>query len=133
MLRVGILPSEAQAVGCYRLIWPARALVDQGEIELIEFPRIDLEMQPHPAGAYIRGIQNMPDIDVLVMQRTTHSLVAESIPHFQRKGVAVVIDVDDDLQHLPPGHSLRRWHDPALNPEQSWRGLKRACALADVV
>ena len=75
----------------------------------------------------------MPDIDVLVMQRTTHSLVAESIPHFQRKGVAVVIDVDDDLQHLPPGHSLRRWHDPALNPEQSWRGLKRACALADVV
>lgn len=44
----------------------------------------------------------VPETDVIVMQRTALQLIVEAIPLIRAKGIAVVIDVDDDLSHIDP-------------------------------
>jgi glycosyltransferase involved in cell wall biosynthesis len=51
----------------------------------------------------------------------------------QRKGIAVVVDIDDDFEALDPRHIAFKRSQPKYNRESNRVWLRKACAAADLV
>jgi glycosyltransferase involved in cell wall biosynthesis len=130
-VKVLVQPADTDGCGNYRLIWPARAcgidVLLPGE-QFIDAVFVDTDDGPR-----VIDIASAPECDVLVMQRALHRNTADMIPHLQRHGIAVVIDVDDDFSCIHPQNTAHDVYDPALNPDRNWRHLLRACEQADLV
>jgi glycosyltransferase involved in cell wall biosynthesis len=131
-LRIALTSSDTQACGMLRVRWPAQALAQRGDIEIVEYNEIKIDCDhPDEKGIIpVRGVVDPPDADVLVLQRTAEQVFADAIPYYQKLGIAVVIDLDDDLQHLSSIHPQHRFYNTNLT---GWRHLKRACMSADMV
>jgi glycosyltransferase involved in cell wall biosynthesis len=131
-LRVAITTSDLQACGMLRVRWPAQVLTDRGEIEIIDYEKIQIECSGinDDGSIEVVGIVDPPDADVLVLQRPAEQVYADSIPFYQELGIAVVVDIDDDLQHLPSNHPQHKSYNQNMT---GWKYLKRACSMADVV
>lgn len=73
------------------------------------------------------------DADVVVLQRVVHADRVELIRALQDLGVAVVVEIDDDLHAIhrrnPAWAPMNPLNDPKINREH----LARACELADMV
>lgn len=80
----------------------------------------------------IRDVRDSLQADVVVLQRPLHHETLQVIPMIQKKGIAVVVELDDDFAALHPHHSMFDSVHPR-NPEVNWHHLKRACRLADLV
>ena len=118
----------------YRIRFAAEDLSAKGMIELVEYPSIQLEARRRGDGsAEVLGVSDPPDVDVIVMQRITERHIADSISFFRAAGTAVVMDIDDHFQHVPPAHVMHSFLDPRRNPHSNWRHFKRACAESDLV
>jgi hypothetical protein len=100
----------------------------------------DRSVRVHMSGEEVVKVET--DADVVVFQRVTHSRLAKAVPILRRQGVAVVIDVDDDLTSIHPSNPA--W--PGLHPRNegtkrpggavsmnSWRNLNYACREATLV
>jgi hypothetical protein len=74
-----------------------------------------------------------PDADVVVLQRPCKRELADAVPHLQDRGVAVVVDIDDDLQTIAADNPAFTDFHPRLHPDRNWTHLARACAAADLV
>jgi hypothetical protein len=74
-----------------------------------------------------------PDCDVLVLQRVQSRMAAKAIPHLQRRGIRVVVDVDDDFSCIDPANTAWTDIDPKRNPNRNWHWTRTACAAADLV
>lgn len=131
-LRVAATSADNQAVGQYRVWEPLRALLKHDLVEMIALPTLNIHCKETATGNRVVGV-DAPDADVLILQRPTNWAIADSIPFFQRAGLAVVIDLDDDIRHTADKHSQRTIYDPRYNPHENWRHLLRACSHADLV
>jgi hypothetical protein len=83
-------------------------------------------------GPRVVGCQDI-DAEVVVFQRPCKREIADAIPHLQARGVAVVVEVDDDHQALSADNPCFADFHPRRNPERNWEHLRRACATADLV
>lgn len=80
-------------------------------------------------------------IDLVVLQRVTHRYLAQAVSVLRANGVAVVVDVDDDLSTIHPANPAWRELHPNLpsahgSPQSafhSWRNLDVACRDATLV
>ena len=82
----------------------------------------------------IQYIRPQPtDADVFVLQRPADENVLALIPSIQQAGIAVVVEVDDDLSCLPTTHPAHRILHPKLSPRSNWRNVEQACRIADLV
>lgn len=72
------------------------------------------------------------DADVVVLQRVTHAYMAQAVAVLRAKGVAVVVDVDDDLSSIHPSNPAWAVHRPGAGPH-SWHNLALACREATLV
>lgn len=140
MLKVQVHPADKGGCGFYRLIWPARALnaeTSSMEVEVVEVddPRAKLKtlMMDDASGPHVYGLLAPPDCDVLVLQRPLNQLLAEAIPYIQAKGIAVVVELDDDFETIHPDHANYYRTRPRWSPESNWMWLKEACRQADLV
>jgi hypothetical protein len=92
--------------------------------------------------AYVEDVLNV-DADVVVFQRITHRFMAEAIPILRAKGVAVVVDIDDDLTTVHPRnpaydgyHPKNEWRINQRSGDfsrNSWHNLTEACRQATLV
>jgi hypothetical protein len=75
------------------------------------------------------------DADVVVFQRITHSRLAQAVAVLRRQGVAVVVDVDDDLTAIHPSNPAWAGLHPRSEGQSmnSWRNLNFACRHATLV
>jgi hypothetical protein len=83
------------------------------------------------------------DTDVAVFQRITHSWVVQAIPIMRSKGIATVVDMDDDLTCIHPSnpayagmHPRNEWtRDPGQSQPRrhNWKHLSTACRDATLV
>jgi glycosyltransferase involved in cell wall biosynthesis len=83
-----------------------------------------------------RLVEQVPapiDADVVVFQRPPHEDTPRFIEHFQRQGIAVVVDVDDDLAALHPHNGAYPLYAGDVRPDVHARHVARACAVADLV
>jgi glycosyltransferase involved in cell wall biosynthesis len=76
--------------------------------------------------------------DVMVFQRITHRYLAQAIPFIREKGIAVVVDMDDDLETIHPSNPAWAMMHPRstgskLVSDHSWHFAKYACEQATVV
>lgn len=152
-MRVRVYPADTYGCGYFRLIWASQLLIEQGaEIELVDPGARQLELridhEDDERGRVIKEwcsdvvLEEDPP-DVMVFQRVSHRFLTGAIPILRSKGVAVVIDIDDDLarvhpsnpayEALHPKNEYRRRNERGEPSRHSWLHLQQACRDAALV
>lgn len=123
-MNVLLLPGDLFGCGYYRMRLPQRysGVVCDVETRLKFVHDGTKVLSPGVEGA-----------DVVVFQRPMDWRMPALIEALQRKGVAVVVELDDDLSALDPHHVSYPLMHPRLNPLGNWQILKQCCRRADVV
>jgi glycosyltransferase involved in cell wall biosynthesis len=67
------------------------------------------------------------DADVVVLQRPSRKEITDFIPKFQKQGIAVVVEIDDEISALPHGHLLMEFY------KATQMNTIKACREADLV
>lgn len=119
------------------MIWPAEELKRQGYDIII--------VAPDARSSMLRGMLNREnelidiipprDADVLVLQRVTHAHLVTGIELLRKKGISVVVDMDDDLANIHPSNPAFQAMHPSMGTQKdhSWANAQRACEAASMV
>lgn len=137
-MRVVVYPADRYGCGHHRLIWPVEILRAQGhDVTVVPQEKRQLQIQLNDVGQ-VTSVELAEEYDVVVFQRVTHENLVGAIEVLRERGVAVVVDVDDDLSTIHPSNPA--W--PMLHPtrskpgsarQHSWRNLDAACRAATLV
>ena len=119
------------------MIWPATVMKNAGyDIEIIEphQRKTHLGAQLDMSGRVVDVI-TPPDADVIVIQRITHDKMVSAIPLIRKRGIAVVMDIDDDLSAIHPDNAAFAVMHPADErfPDHNWHNAQRACEASTAV
>lgn len=136
-MRVVVYPADLGGCGYYRLIWPGKVLQGGGHDVKLVHPK---QAQKLTGGTDENGrlvqISAPKDVDVIVFQRVSSKIIVDAIKIFRDHGIAVVIDIDDDMSAIHPSNPA--W--TALHPksttgtaEYDWESARRACEAATFV
>jgi hypothetical protein len=129
-MRVQVLPADDGGCGWYRCRFPAAVLQSQGHnVELltqVDAVNVDIGGQRRIVDCLVPD-----DVEVMVIQRPLLRTSFELIAPLKKRGVTVVVEVDDDFHAIPDGHACRA--PGAWTPDRSPRWIKRACEEADLV
>lgn len=160
-MRVQVHAADLGGCGHYRLLWPAAALEvadpslelevltpDDGIAEsfrgradipatvakhgpdtLDRMARYDLD----PRAVVIGELEEVPDVDVVVLQRPLTAHLVDVVRILQRHGLTVVVEVDDDFDTIHPRNIAHPTVDPRLDAFRNREHLTAACELADIV
>lgn len=139
-MRVVVYPADRFGCGSFRMIWPGEACAAAGhDVSVVGQARraVRLVME----GDLVKDVLVEPGVDVVVMQRVTHAYMAQAVGVMRSKGIAVVVDVDDDLSSIHPSNPAWAMHHPGNEGKRlggqvhqhSWRHLARACRDATLV
>jgi hypothetical protein len=146
-VKITVYPADSSGCGAFRLIWAAEELKRQGHDIDLRTPehrdiRLKIAGRRTEKDACTEDVLDL-DTDVAVFQRTTHQFMAQAIPIMRKKGIAVVVDVDDDLTSIHPSnpayngyHPKYQWRiDPKTREfsRNSWHNLVAATREATVV
>ena len=137
-MKVYVLPADAQGCGHYRLIWPSDVLKNMGHDVVIMPPNRDsgfmANLRDGPDGEHIlTGLRVPADADVIVIQRPSHPLQPDMIKMLRANGVAIVIDMDDDMSSIHPDNIAFHLYRPNSPSMFSWKWSIECCKLATLV
>jgi hypothetical protein len=136
-MKVYVFPADLNGCGYYRLIWPAEVLAERGhDVRVIPPKQRDRDqmLQGRLRDGKMVDIKIPEDADVMVFQRVTHRYLAQAMKLIRDRGIAVVIDMDDDLTCIHPANpAFNAMHPNAGNPDHSWEHTLRACDSATMV
>ena len=141
-MKVNLYAADLGGCGHYRIIWPGEALkVNSTVLDVTITTETDKDKAviqttciDHPeTGERIVVDATPPDADVVVLQRPLVRDLVLTIPFLQARGVAVVVEVDDDFHSIHPHNIAWRTSDPAQSPAVNRDWLMRACKMADLV
>lgn len=135
-MKVCVYPADLGGCGYYRLIWPAKVLQRDGHDVTIIHPKNvnKISGNTDDVGRLI-GVNIPKGVDVMVFQRVTSRQIIDAIQIMRDNGVAVVLDVDDDMSAIHPSNPA--W--AALHPknestlEYNWNHAARAYDVASHV
>lgn len=140
-MKVYVYPADEHGCGYHRLIWASIYLQQQGHDVVVIMPgsrALQLQLQ----GDRPVSIEMPDDCDVAVFQRVTNRYMAGVLPLIRRKGIAVVVDVDDDLMNIHPSnpafYALHPRNEGLIGANgevshHSWHHLTTACNAATLV
>ena len=137
-MKVLVFPADSYGCGYHRLIWPVEVLRAQGhDVQVVPQENRQLEVQLDDHGV-VHGVKLAEEYDVVVLQRVTHRNLVGVIKVLRARGVAVVVDVDDDLSTIHPSNPAWPMLHPTFHKEgsaalHSWRNLDAACREATLV
>lgn len=142
-MKVYVYPADTHGCGTVRLIWSANHLRRTGHDVTIVPPSsktgIGGEVYQNKAnpddprnGTIVRVIAP-DDADVIVLQRVLLRQLAEGIPMLRKRGIAVVVDMDDDLTRIDPDNVAFLAMHPRTDPNRNWAHAHRACLNATAV
>lgn len=138
-MKVVVYPADRSGCGFFRLIWVGELLWAAGhDVHVVraEERQVRLVMERDT----VRDV--LVEADVVVFQRLTHRWMAEAVAILRAKGVAVVVDVDDDLTSIHPSNpawaGMHPKNEGTRGPDgqiqrHSWRNLATACRTATLV
>lgn len=133
-MRVLVLPADMGGCGHYRLIFAAEHLQLLGHDVHIQYPEKGKGFNVHFVGDRMVDFElPVEGVDILVMQRVSHTLHQQAIPLLRSKGVAVVVDMDDDLSTIHPQNTaFWTYRDKSKSP-YSYRNALQTCSQATYV
>ena len=137
-MKIIVWPADTQGCGRYRLIWPAEQVKAQGlDVTIIEPTERHNMFSGIIENGTLTGV-NVPDADVMIFQRVTHRYLAQAIPLIRERGIACVVDMDDDLECIHPKNPAWTMLHPKswgnnLVANHSWEWARYACQHATVV
>lgn len=117
----------------YRLIWAAEYLASQGHDIEIQWPKTGSGLELHMVGNDVIDCVVPNGADVIVLQRVAHLWHSQVISILRKKGVGVVIDMDDDLTSIHRKNKAYLNYHPRSNTPYSWRNAEHSCQAATVV
>lgn len=134
---VYVFPADLYGCGFYRLLEPSRVLAAAG----VDVRVVEPSMREGIGGNVDNVTGNMvdatfpADADVIVLQRVTSVMIAQAVPLIRARGVAVVVDMDDDLSHVDPSNPAFVGLHPRLgrNVRHNWQAAVSACRDATMV
>lgn len=135
-MKIYVYPADEQGCGNHRLIWPAQVLQRLGHDITIVLPKQrhnSLSATMNRDGTKIIDVTIPEDANVIVLQRITHKHLIQSIKLIREKyGVAVVIDIDDDLAAINPNNPAFAAMHPVfgVHPDHNWINAELACNAA---
>lgn len=131
-----VYPADEQGCGFYRLIWVSEALKAQGHDVRIRPPggREGIGADIDGRTGKVQRARIPADADLIVMQRVSLAHLADAITSIRQQGVAVVVDMDDDLTKIDMANPAF-W---ALRTDQgdrrhTYRNAHQACLNATLV
>jgi glycosyltransferase involved in cell wall biosynthesis len=149
-VNVYLYPVDMFGCGHLRMHWPMEAVreLDEPGLQVVEVEpdarTVAIEFDQH--GNVVRESFPARAGDVVVFQRPTSKFQPQAIDQLQARGVAVVIDLDDDLAHVHPrnvAHWQMRPKVPMVDPltgrvvrktnAHSWHFAAEACRHAALV
>lgn len=134
-MKVYVFPADNYGCGWYRLMYAANHLKSQGhDIEVIApgDPRANMLRGSVQNGRTV-AVSAPKDADVMVFQRVTHIQLSQGIPLYRARGIAIVIDMDDDLTAIHPKNPAWMGLHPKSNRPHSWIAAQEACDAATLV
>ncbi len=130
MTKVLVYPADSVGCGHFRLIWPGQ-YAGSADVTVLGPQQRDLMLKMD--GERVVDVLDVK-ADVYVFQRLTHNRMVQAVKILRSKGVAVVIDVDDDLSSIHPRNPAHdAYHPRRGDPHHSWENLKQACRDATLV
>lgn len=136
-MKVYVFPADLGGCGYYRLIWPAQVLRHAGhDIHIVAPNERSQMLQGVMKDNVMTDVVIPDDADVVVFQRVTHRYLVQAIKLIQARGVAVVVDMDDDLTCIHPANPAFHMLHPNTGPnrsDHSWQHTVMACAVASMV
>lgn len=101
-----LYPADQYGCGHHRLIWPCEVLRHQGHADEVAYvPTGDRRVEMGFDDDDVLQWMRIPEgVDVVVFQRITDVRLLQAVTYLRERGVAVVIDVDDDLSSIHPSH-----------------------------
>ena len=122
----------------YRLIWPASLLAQQG-LDVTIMPPNEKSGFLAKVGTKDNGDQELTsvtvpeDANVIVLQRPAHPLQPQMVAMMRKNGIAVVVDMDDDMSSIHPDNIAYKMYHPRSDSPMSWRNATESCKLATLV
>lgn len=136
-MRVVVFPADAWACGHYRVIWPADILKQMGwEIHVIppnEKTGFQVKTVEDADGKQILTELLAPECDLVVLQRPGHHLQSQLIQSLRKAGIAVVVDMDDDMSTLNRHHVAFEMYSLRSKTDFSWRNALESCKQATLI
>lgn len=154
-MKVYVYPSDNWGCGAYRLTWPAQAAAEVDHSLDITVTRPEARTERprfDPRTLEVLSEDFPADADVIVFQRPHHFWHARLIEVLRARGVAVVVDMDDDLGRIdahnsafkvsapkiehPEAHKLppvERSQLPLVPNANSWHNAADSCRAATLV
>lgn len=137
-MKVYVLPADAYGCGHYRLVWPAHILQMAGHDVVIMPPSqtsgFQAEVTRDEMGREILTKVQIPDdADVVVIQRPAHPLQPQMINILRSNGIAVVVDMDDDMSTIHQNNSAFHMYRTTSNTPLSWKWAAMSCRVASLV
>ena len=122
-------PADMFGCGHFRMLYPARVLRAAGHDVSIHLPtEPGMFGEVDSATGRTTKVKGIPEgVDVMVLQRVTHRQLSSAIAQIRRQGVAVVVDMDDDLSCIHPSNPAHRGLHPANGGAYSWQAASQAC------
>lgn len=134
-MKIYVFPADIQGCGHFRLIWPAHVLRQQGhDIEIILPGQRDHALNGVMDGNRLVDVKIPKDADLMVFQRVSHRHIAAAIKLIRARGVAVAVDMDDDLSCIHPSNPAFAMLQPGgTDPDHTWQNAVDACRDASAV
>lgn len=133
-MKVYVFPADKFGCGRYRLEWPAAALAAAGhQIRIVHQEEANTAIRGTMKGKRMLAVHLPPDCDVVVVQRVTNPYLAQAIPLMRAQGIAVVVDMDDDLTCIDQRNPAWAMLHPQGRTGQSWEHCMEACRDATLV
>jgi len=121
-----IIPLGSGA-GQFRTIWPAEAIGDRANIDIVPIPKTHL-LKDNPFGFLERDFP-----DVVVTQVPVSVSMLAAVNWLKSKGVRVVLDFDDDTSAINPQSFHWSENHPAHSDFNNWHIEPMIAKLADLI
>lgn len=137
-MKVYALPADVHGCGHYRIAWPADCLKQQGFDVTVLPPKEKsgflASVGTKEDGTEVLTSVHIPhDADIIVLQRPAHKLQPQMISLMRANGIAVVVDMDDDMSSIHPGNGAYWAYTGRKDPSISWRNAIESCKVATLV
>lgn len=133
-MKTYVMSADKYGCGYYRLIWPSMSLINQGhDVVIVDPSSRDSAIQGVMDGDTMVDVQIPEDADLMVFQRVTHKQIAHAMQLIRKRGVAVVVDFDDDLSSIHPANpAFNFMHPKGSYPDHSWLNAVTAADSATI-